>query len=344
MTILLAPSAAPNSVTITEVTSSSIIVQWGAVPCIHRNGDITGYIVSQTPSVSGGSVTETTISNLTPSTTYNIRGAAVNDAGTGPFSNSISIMTLGIMDHNIIMQYLYMDCDTYHLLLVEAPVLTAGTTTATTITISWTSVGSEGVSYEIMWERDTSLKCTGFSDMGSTTITDGSTSYDITELEEDSTYSITVTTSNSAGSSAVSNTVTAMTMEAGERQSLLVAMHVLLKCMTIPAAPSHSVALNSVSVSEVTSSSITVQWWTVPCIHRNGLIIGYRIRAMTSGEDDRMETVGYVREATITGLTPSTEYTVSVAAVNSQGTGPYSDGIVLSTNGKLVHYNRVEVF
>ena len=53
--------------------------------------------------------------------------------------------------------------------------------------------------------------------MGSTTITDGSTSYDITELEEDSTYSITVIASNSAGSSAVSNTVTAMTMEAGER-------------------------------------------------------------------------------------------------------------------------------
>ena len=92
----------------------------------------------------------------------------------------------------------------------------AGTTTATSITISWTSAGSEGVSYEVMWERDTSLKCTGFSDMDSNTITDGSTSYDITELEEDSTYSITVTVSNSA-SSAVSNTVTAMTMEAGER-------------------------------------------------------------------------------------------------------------------------------
>ena len=109
-----------------------------------------------------------------------------------------------------------MDCDTYHLLLVEAPVMTAGITTATTITISWTSAGSEGVSYEVMWERDTSLMCTGFSDMDSTTVTDDSTSYDITELEEDSTYSITVTASNSAGSSAVSNTVTAMTMMAGE--------------------------------------------------------------------------------------------------------------------------------
>ena len=103
------------------------------------------------------------------------------------------------------------------ILAVEAPVLTLGITTTTSITISWTNAGSEDVSYEVMWERDTSLKCTGFSDMDSTTITDGSTSYDITELEEDSTYSITVTASNSAGSSEVSNTVTAITMEGGER-------------------------------------------------------------------------------------------------------------------------------
>ena len=68
-----------------------------------------------------------------------------------------------------------------------------------------------------MWETDDVGGCSGGSDMDSTTITDDSTSYDITELEEDSTYSITVTASNSAGSSAVSNTVIAMTMEAGER-------------------------------------------------------------------------------------------------------------------------------
>ena len=95
-----APSAAPTDVAVSVIDSTSITVQWGAVPCIKQNGDITGYIVwygSQTQSVSGGSVTETTISNLTPSTTYNIEVAAVNDADTGPFSNTISIMTLGIM-------------------------------------------------------------------------------------------------------------------------------------------------------------------------------------------------------------------------------------------------------
>ena len=101
MTIPPAPSAAPTNVRMT-VTNTSITVQWGAVPCIERNGDITGYIVqygNETQNVSGGSVTETTISNLTPSTTYNIQVAAMNDADTGGFSSSISIMTLGIIDH-----------------------------------------------------------------------------------------------------------------------------------------------------------------------------------------------------------------------------------------------------
>ena len=94
-----APSAAPTNVGVSVINSTAITVQWEMIPCIEQNGDITGYIVrygSQTQSVSGSSVTETTISNLTPSTTYNVRVAAVNDAGTGPFSSSISIMTLGM--------------------------------------------------------------------------------------------------------------------------------------------------------------------------------------------------------------------------------------------------------
>ena len=74
------------------MTSSSITVQWGAVPCIHRNGDITGYSVQYgvlgsgsilVISVSGGSVTQVTISNLISSTFYSIQVAAVNSEGTG---------------------------------------------------------------------------------------------------------------------------------------------------------------------------------------------------------------------------------------------------------------------
>ena len=65
-----------------------------------------------------------------------------------------------------------------------------------------------------MWQRDTSVGCSD-EDEGSTTITDSSTSYEIMGLEEDSSYSLTVTAANVAGSSAVSET--AMTEEAGER-------------------------------------------------------------------------------------------------------------------------------
>ena len=89
------------------------------------------------------------------------------------------------------------------------------TATVTSISLSWTSGGSEGVSYEVEWQRDTSVGCSD-EDQDSTTITDGSTSYTISGLEEDSRYTITVTASNTAGSSEVSNSVTAVTEEAGE--------------------------------------------------------------------------------------------------------------------------------
>ena len=99
---------------------------------------------------------------------------------------------------------------------VVAPDLSAGATTATSLSLSWTSAGSEGVSYEVMWQRDTTGECSN-EDENSTSITD--TSYGITGLEEDSSYSITVRASNTAGSREDSNTVTAMTPEAGERDS-----------------------------------------------------------------------------------------------------------------------------
>ena len=87
-------------------------------------------------------------------------------------------------------------------------------TTATSFSLSWTSASSVVDSYEVMWQRDTSRECSD-EDEGNATITDGSTSYDIMGLEEDSSYTIIVTATNIAGSSAVS--ITEMTLEAGER-------------------------------------------------------------------------------------------------------------------------------
>ena len=59
---------------------------------------------------------------------------------------------------------------------------------------------------------------------------------------------------------------------------------------------------------------------------RNGEITGYTVEVTLSGMVVATENVngGSAREATVSGLTPSTEYTVAVAAVNSVGTGPFS--------------------
>ena len=92
--------------------------------------------------------------------------------------------------------------------------MSVGSTTPTTIPLTWTSAGSEVDSYEVTWERDTSGKCPDV-DEGSNTITDDSTNYTISGLQEGSNYTINVTATNTAGS-AVSIPVTAMTGEAGE--------------------------------------------------------------------------------------------------------------------------------
>ena len=101
------PSAAPTSVNISAVTSSTITVQWGAVDCIHHNGDITGYSVQygvqdsgrmETIHVSGNNVTEATLSGLTPSTVYIIQVAAVNGAGVGVYSNLVEQETSNLVE------------------------------------------------------------------------------------------------------------------------------------------------------------------------------------------------------------------------------------------------------
>ena len=93
------------------------------------------------------------------------------------------------------------------------------TTTATFITISWSvPSGSVVTSYEVMWQRDTSGECPDEDEGGSTINTDRTTiNYNISGLEEDSLYRITVTAVNSI-TSIVSDTVTVITEEAGERK------------------------------------------------------------------------------------------------------------------------------
>ena len=82
---------------------TTITVQWGPVNCVHRNGEITGYSVqygemgsesTQNMRVSGNSSGGmATISGLSPATMYTVVVAAENRAGTGDYSNPLTIET-----------------------------------------------------------------------------------------------------------------------------------------------------------------------------------------------------------------------------------------------------------
>ena len=204
-----APTGAPASVTETTVTSNSVTVQWEEVPCLDRNGEITGYQVvtanSQGMTVGTADVDvanrQATISGLTPSTTYTVSVAAVNGAGTGPIK-TIAVETTGeivvvlLPTKNFSLQ-------------TDGLSISVGSSSTTSITILWSLVeGVTATDYTISYSN-TDTDC--FSDSRSGISASG-TSHTLTDLEEATEYSITVTASLTAGgtemASITANTIT----------------------------------------------------------------------------------------------------------------------------------------
>ena len=213
--------------------------------------------------------------------------------------------------------------------VLEALVLaTPETVTSTTINITGTVPdGSVVTSFRVQWQRDIAVGCSNV-DENSKTIDDSFSSYKITGLQPDSRYIITVTVSNAAGS--VNDQVTAMTLEAGKRE---INLNLSLFLPLLSTAPSSSPSFIS-SNTRVTTSSITVQWREIPCADRNGEITGYRLRTSRGAMIEKFANIsGGTREATISGLSSSTWYTVQVAAVNGAGTGPFR-GVFITTSGE----------
>ena len=77
----------------------------------------------------------------------------------------------------------------------------------------------------------------------------------------------------------------------------------------------------------VSSRSITVNWTEIPCIQHNGRIIRYEVEFGPSGKG----TISG-RSFTANELALSTNYTFRVRGVNSEGPGPYSDLIAITTS------------
>ena len=183
----------------------------------------------------------------------------------------------------------------------------------------------------VSWQRNTSVGCP-ITDQGSTRVAGGFTSFSITGLEEDSSYTVSVRPFNEVGKGPRSNTVTAMTQEAGGCYSTFSNSSISSALLSAPSAPPASVT------TEVTVFRIVRVWWgPVDCRHHNGEITGYAVMYSESEGDRTVQMVsGNSSGGTtiITGLAPATLYVVQVAAVNSADIGVYSSATFVDTKGK----------
>ena len=76
-----------------------------------------------------------------------------------------------------------------------------------------------------------------------------------------------------------------------------------------------------------------MSWSTIECIEQNGAITDYTVVFQKQGGAVIPGGVNTIdRTFTASGLTPHTNYTFRIAGVNSNGTGPYTNTIVIVTD------------
>ena len=85
----------------------------------------------------------------------------------------------------------------------------------------------------------------------------------------------------------------------------------------------------NVMVMETHPSSLRISWQPPPAIDRNGPITGYCIQyIMVSSNTSMNENITNRTTFTISNLFPFTNYSIRVAAMTVNGTGPFSSPVI----------------
>ena len=83
--------------------------------------------------------------------------------------------------------------------------------------------------------------------------------------------------------------------------------------------------VNSLSILQISQTSIRIMWEEVDCVQRNGRIIEYIV--IISNNCNTYNLTSTERYITVNDLVLGGIYSISVAAANSIGIGPLSDNI-----------------
>ena len=161
-------------------------------------------------------------------------------------------------------------------------------------------------------------------------------------LEEFTTYNITVRARNFTGNSFPSNAMTQRTMEDSEWEYQSPFLRVWLTCLYLPTEPSGPPL--SVSATALGPQSINVRWDEPACNHLNSRTISAYIILHGAPPSELEETqVTATNAYNLTTTVTFVNYSVQVAATNSEGDGPFSEPVIVPlADGKSV-YNGVSV-
>ena len=163
----------------------------------------------------------------------------------------------------------------------------------------------------------------------SDTVSGTTTTHTVSSLNAGSTCTVSVTTVFGSNSS---NTVTNSTNTTSTGMTHTMHWYLSWENELYVSSTAPTGVPGGLTSASVESRLLSLVWETVLCLHQGGPITGYWLRYSNGSERYTVNIIGKDnRQYNLTGLTPFTSYSVHVAAVNDEGTGPYSTPLTVET-------------
>lgn len=247
------------------------------------------------------SLEEIIIPGLRPATKYFFRVVAYNEQGPGNSSPELEVETSPEVS-------------------IPGPPhnLKAVPTSPTAIRVFWEA--PEGRSKEAAQHYQLSYQEAGTTEEEERRVTTAETWYHLKNLKKYTEYNIWITAINQNGSGISSEETLARTFSDAPSE--------------IP---------QNVTLEAASSTSIIIRWEPPPKESQNGIITGYKIRYKLKGSrrGDTFTTDGNRRLFALSGLEKGAQYSVKIAALSVNGTGPATDWMTVETYQNDLDESRV---